>query len=33
VKNLILGGVIGGLLIGQMQGKITISLTFTRIVE
>lgn len=33
MKNLILGGIIGGLLVGQMNGKITISLNFTRIIE
>lgn len=33
MKNLILGGIIGGLLVGQMKGKITISLDITRFSE
>lgn len=33
MKNLILGGIIGGLLVGTMKGKITISLDITRFSE
>lgn len=33
MKNLVLGGIIGGLLVGQMKGKVVISLNFTHVVD
>jgi hypothetical protein len=32
MKNLVLGGIIGGLLVGQMKGKVIISLDISRVV-